>query len=80
MSLSPGLEAEKALILDNHLRELKEEEITNYLDSLDLTDKLLIRDTYYLFLGNLSMQEEAISKIIKSIKIKGGDLEGESNL
>ena len=79
MSLSDNPECEKALILDNHLRELKEEEITNYLDSLDLTDKLLIRDTYYFFCGNESKEEKAISKIIETIKIKGG-FKSESNL
>ncbi|MBA7519204.1 hypothetical protein ES705_11279 [subsurface metagenome] len=66
MSESQNPECEKALILDNHLKELKEEEITNYLDSLDRTDKLLIINTYYLFCGgNESKEERAISKIIE---------------
>ncbi|MBA7515719.1 hypothetical protein ES705_07762 [subsurface metagenome] len=41
------------------------EEITTYLDSLDLADKLLIRDTYYLFLGKETEEEKAITKILK---------------
>jgi hypothetical protein len=41
------------------------EEISTYLDSLDLADKLLIRDTYFLFCGgNESKQEKAITKIL----------------
>jgi len=63
MGLSPGLECEKALILDNHLKEV---EIFDYLNNLDLTDKLLIRDTYYLFCGGSeSKEEKAITKILK---------------
>ena len=67
MGLSQNPECEKALILDNHLKEI---EISTYLNSLDKTDKLLIRDTYYLFCGNESKEEKSISRIIKSIKIK----------
>jgi len=47
------------------------EEIFIYLNNLDRTDKLLIRDQYYLFCGgNKSKQEKAISKIIETIKNK----------
>ena len=74
MGLSPGLEAEKALILDNHLKEI---EIFNYLDGLDKTDKLLIRDTYYFFCGKKTKEEKAISRIIESIKMKKGGRCGE---
>ena len=63
MGLSQNPECEKALILDNHLKEI---EIFDYLNSLDLTDKLLIKNTYYLFCGgNESKQEKAISKILE---------------
>ncbi len=42
------------------------EEISTYLNSLDLADKLLIRDTVYLFCGGSeSKEEKAISKILK---------------
>ncbi|MBA7576868.1 hypothetical protein ES708_18710 [subsurface metagenome] len=41
------------------------EEIFAYLNSLDLADKLLIRDIYYLFCGGVeSKQEKAITKIL----------------
>ena len=43
----------------------KEIEISTYLDSLDLADLLLIRDTYFLFCGGKSEQEKAITKILK---------------
>ncbi len=37
-----------------------------YLDSLDLADKLLLRDQYYLFCGGIESKEErAITKILK---------------
>jgi len=42
----------------------EEEEISTYLNSLDRTDLLLIRDTYYLFCGIESKQEKAITKIL----------------
>jgi len=48
------------------------EEISTYLDSLDLADKLLIRDIYYLFLGKETEEEKVISKIIETIKMKKG--------
>ena len=76
MGLSQNPECEKALILDNHLKEV---EIFAYLDGLDRTDKLLIINTYYLFCGNESKEERAISKIIENIKIKGG-FKSESDL
>ena len=62
MGLSPGLEYEKALILDNHLKEM---EIFDYLNSLDRTDLLLIRDIYYLFLGKETEEEKAITRILE---------------
>ena len=63
MSLSQNPEYEKALILNNHLKEI---EIFDYLNGLDLADKLLIRDIYYLFCGGLeSKEEKAISKILE---------------
>ena len=41
------------------------EEISTYLNNLDRTDKLLIRDTVYLFCGGgESKEEKAISKIL----------------
>jgi len=41
------------------------EEISTYLNGLDLTDRLLIRDIYYLFCGGVeSKEEKAISKIL----------------
>ncbi|MBA7553222.1 hypothetical protein ES705_45811 [subsurface metagenome] len=62
MGLSQNPEYEKALILDNHLKEI---EIFDYLNSLDLTDKLLLRDTYYLFCGGIESKEErAITRIL----------------
>ncbi|MBA7698630.1 hypothetical protein ES703_107309 [subsurface metagenome] len=46
-----------------------EEEISTYLNNLDRTDKLLIRDIYYLFCGGIvSRGERLISKILT----KGG--------
>ena len=63
MSLSQNPECEKALRIDNRLKEL---ELFDYLNSLDLADRLLIRDTYYLFCGGgESKEEKAISKILK---------------
>jgi len=63
MGLSQNPEYEKALILDNHLKEI---EISTYLNGLDKTDKLLIRDTYYLFCGGAeSKEEKAITIILK---------------
>ena len=63
MSLSDNPEYEKALRIDNRLKEL---ELFDYLNSLDRADLLLIRDTYYLFCGgNESKEEKAISKILK---------------
>ena len=42
-----------------------EEEISTYLNNLDRTDKLLIRDTVYLFCGGgESKEEKAITKIL----------------
>ena len=42
------------------------EEISTYLNNLDRTDKLLIRDTVYLFCGGIeSKEEKAISKILE---------------
>lgn len=68
MSLSQNPEYEKALILDNHLKEV---EIFDYLNSLDLTDLLLIRDIYYLFCGGFeSRGEKAISRILDERGIK----------
>ena len=62
MSLSQNPECEKALRLDNRLKEI---EISTYLNNLDKTDKLLIRDTVYLFCGGVENKEEkAISKIL----------------
>ena len=62
MSLSQNPEYEKALILSNHLKEI---EISNYLNGLDLADKLLVRDIYYLFCGGFESEEEkTISKIL----------------
>jgi len=67
MSLSQDPEYEKALRIDNRL---KEEEIFTYLNNLDLTDKLLIRDTVYLFCGGVeSKEEKAISKILGEKKV-----------
>ena len=44
----------------------EEEEIFTYLNGLDRTDLLLIRDTYFLFCGGgESRQEKAITKILK---------------
>ena len=44
----------------------EEEEISAYPNSLDRTDLLLIRDTYYLFCGgNKSEHERNITKILK---------------
>ena len=61
LSQNPGYE--KALRIDNRLKEV---EIFTYLNSLDLTDKLLIRDTVYLFCGSgESKEEKAISKILE---------------
>jgi len=60
LSQNPGYE--KALRIDNRLKEV---EIFTYLNSLDLTDKLLIRDTVYLFCGGESKEEKAISKILE---------------
>ncbi|MBA7582543.1 hypothetical protein ES695_10395 [Candidatus Atribacteria bacterium 1244-E10-H5-B2] len=57
----------------------EEEEISTYLNSLDRTDLLLIRDTYYLFLGKETKQGKVISKLIENIKIKGG-FKSESDL
>ncbi|MBA7565680.1 hypothetical protein ES708_07365 [subsurface metagenome] len=73
-----GLSSRERNLLDLQSGK-EEEEIFNYLDSLDKTDKLLLRDTYYLFLGKETKEEKVISKIIKSIKIKGG-FKGESDL
>ena len=61
MSLSDNPEYEKALRIDNRLKEL---ELFDYLNSLDLTDKLLLRDQYYLFCGSESEGEKAITKIL----------------
>jgi len=62
MSLSQNPEYEKALRIDNRLKEL---ELFDYLNGLDRTDLLLIRDVYYLFCGgNKSRQEKAITKIL----------------
>ena len=67
MGLSQNPEYEKALRIDDRL---KEEEIFIYLNNLDLADKLLIRDTVYLFCGGVeSKEEKAISKILK-VKVK----------
>jgi len=64
--LSPGLEYEKALRIDNRLKEV---EVSTYLNSLDRTDRLLIRDIYYLFCGGgESKEEKAISKILENRK------------
>lgn len=64
MSLSQNPAYEKALRIDDRLKEI---EISAYLDSLDRTDKLLIRDTVYLFCGGVeSKEEKAISKILKA--------------
>jgi len=49
------------------------EEISVYLSSLDLTDKLLLRDQYFLFLGKETKEEKVISRIIETIKMKKGD-------
>ncbi|MBA7560507.1 hypothetical protein ES695_03560 [Candidatus Atribacteria bacterium 1244-E10-H5-B2] len=66
-----GLGSGECNLLD--LQSENEEEISTYLNSLDLADKLLLRDTYYLFCGGSeSKQEKAISKIIKTIRMKGG--------
>lgn len=66
MSLSPGLESEKALRIDNRLKEM---EISDYLNGLDKTDKLLIRDICYLFCGGgKSKEEKAITRILKGSK------------
>ncbi|MBA7519060.1 hypothetical protein ES705_11134 [subsurface metagenome] len=73
MGLSQNPEYEKALILDNHLKEI---EIFDYLSSLDLTDKLLLRDQYYLFLGEETKEEKVVSEIIETIKKKKGGLYG----
>ena len=68
MSLSENPEYEKALRIDNRLKELK---LFGYLNSLDLVDLLLIRDTYYLFCGGgKSKEEKAITKILKERGIK----------
>ncbi|MBA7572962.1 hypothetical protein ES695_00305 [Candidatus Atribacteria bacterium 1244-E10-H5-B2] len=54
-----------------------EEEIFTYLNDLDLVDKLLIRDTVYLFCGGVeSKEEKAISKILEE---KGGEI-NENNI
>ena len=73
-----GLSSREHNLLDLQ-SEKEKEEIFNYLNSLDLADKLLLRDQYYLFCGNESKEEKAISKIIESIKIKGG-FKSESDL
>ena len=57
-----------------------EEEISTYLNNLDRTDKLLIRDTVYLFCGGIeSKEEKAISKILteggKEVKKKKRTIE-----
>lgn len=62
VSLSDDLEYEKALRIDNHLKEI---EISTYLNNLDRTDKLLIRDQYYLFCGGESKEEKSITKILE---------------
>jgi len=68
MGLSQNPEYEKALRIDNRLKEL---ELFDYLNSLDLTDKLLLRDTYYLFCsGSESKEEKAITKILKGRRVK----------
>ena len=67
MSLSDDLEYEKALRIDNRLKEL---ELFDYLNSLDLADKLLLRDTYYLFCGSESKEEKAITKILNERGLK----------
>lgn len=67
MSESQNPECEKALRIDKRLKEL---ELFDYLNSLDLADKLLIRDTYYLFCGNESKQEKAITKILEEKGLK----------
>ncbi len=59
-----GLSSRERNLLDLK-SEKEEEEIFNYLNSLDRTDRLLLRDIYYLFCGNESKQERAISKILK---------------
>jgi len=46
------------------------EEISTYLNSLDLADKLLLRDTYYLFCGSESKEEKAITRILSGRGIK----------
>ena len=40
-------------------------EIFDYLNGLDRTDKLLLRDTYYLFCGSESKEEKAISEMLE---------------
>ncbi|MBA7516030.1 hypothetical protein ES705_08075 [subsurface metagenome] len=62
-----GLSSRERNLLDLQSGK-EEEEIFDYLNSLDKTDKLLLRDTYYLFLGKETKEEKVISKIIKSIK------------
>ncbi|MBA7498310.1 hypothetical protein ES704_01045 [subsurface metagenome] len=63
MSLSQNPEYEKALRIDKRLKEV---ELFDYLNSLDLADLLLIKDTYYLFCGGgESKEEKAISKILE---------------
>ena len=70
MGLSDNPEYEKALRIDKRLKEL---ELFDYLNSLDLADKLLIRDTYYLFCGGgESRGEKVITKILKGRGFKPG--------
>ncbi|MBA7546241.1 hypothetical protein ES705_38626 [subsurface metagenome] len=63
MGLSQNPEYEKALRIDNRIKEV---ELFDYLNNLDRTDLLLIRDTHYLFCGgDESRAEKAITKILK---------------
>ena len=64
-----GLSSREHNLLD--LQSEKEKvEIFNYLNSLDLADKLLIRDTYYLFCGSENKEEKAITKILNERGLK----------
>ena len=70
MSLSENPEYEKALRIDNRLKELK---LFDYLNSLDLADKLLLRDQYYLFCGgSKSKAEKSITRILEKRGVKPG--------
>jgi hypothetical protein len=60
-----GLSSRERNLLDLQSGK-EEEEISAYLNSLDLADKLLIRDIYFLFCGGSeSKEEKALTKILK---------------